>query len=257
MSHPSFCRQCGTPLKPNSQFCPRCGKVVTTVLPPTPEALQQPQAPPQAAAQSGTLWGIDKRILLLALVLLILVLPIFPREKIVNGTTSQYITITNTSYAYQTVTQPAQQEITVVVGNMRQVPQGSSGPGPCYWDPRYGWICPYYGGWGYGGWSSSCNNWRGTTQIVIDVSDRIVKYDQVNEPGGTWTITTTSYSGQTQVYRGVCSLDLTYTGKATVQTTQIVVNTQTIPNVQVQQETIPTQQVVIEHVSLLQILLGY
>ena len=67
-------------MKPNSQFCPKCGKVVTTVLPPSPEAFQPAQAPAQPAAKEGTIWGIDKRIVLLAIVFLILVLPIFPIE---------------------------------------------------------------------------------------------------------------------------------------------------------------------------------
>jgi len=204
-------------------------------------------------SSQATIWGIDRRFVVGALIIVFLVAPVFPREKTVQVTDTVQTTITNTSYQYQTLTQASQQQVTVVVGNMVQLPQG--GNNNCYWDPYYGWICPGYGANISG--QSACGYGYGTTTITVDISDKIIRYDQVNEQGGTWTITLTSINGQTTVYRGVCSFDLTYTGQATVTTSQVVVNTQAIPNTQVVTQPVTHTEVITEHVSILQMLLGY
>jgi len=46
VSAPAFCRQCGTRLKPGSQFCPSCGKGVTMISRPESAGAPFPAPPP-------------------------------------------------------------------------------------------------------------------------------------------------------------------------------------------------------------------
>jgi len=240
--------------------------------------------PPKDNTKIG---GIDRRLVFIVVVFLILILPIFPVEETVAGTPDiRYSTITNYSVQLYTVTQPTSQDITVVVGSGKTVPTNNGGGGNnicemnpwacCYWDPYYGYVCGYYqqggsysggyfgsqngGQWYYGQGGvygrNACNQW-GTGTFTVDVSDKIVRFDVVDEAGGTHTVTLTGFDGRTQVIRGVCSYSLTYTGVATVQTSVAVIETNSVPNLQVSTQQVPTTIVITKHKSILQILLGY
>lgn len=99
--------------------------------------------------------------------------------------------------------------------------------------------------------------------VTIDPSDQYVKREIVSESGGLATVTLTSYDGQAQVFRHVVSYDLTKTGTSTVQATVTLANTYTNsivnPATTVStndcQKCIPQQ--ITEHVSILQMLLGF
>lgn len=263
MSQPSFCRKCGTPLKASSQFCPRCGKSVTVVMPP----IQQTYGPqPQVLSQSSSswssgdkIWGIDKRILLLGLIILVLVLPIFPREKVIYVSGQTQTVSQSTSYAtsFQTYTTNTPITIKVYKGSLQYVSDQYYNYYQqyyqyCYWDQYGNYIC-YYQQWPY------YQQYVGS--VIIDPSDEVIKMEQTNEPGGLVTITLTHYDGTQDSYRHVVFTDLTKSATATVQGTATITNTITNSNVSPVTSTIPCQncqaQTVTEHVSILQMLFGF
>lgn len=232
MSNPDYCRVCGTPLKTGSQFCPKCGKVVTIVSSSsstnqyTSSGTSQPRT--ATVTPSDKIWGIDKRYVVLGLLFLILVVPIVPRQKVVEVTENEMVTVTSTSTSFMTTyaTQQLGQGTTTI-----QV---------------------------YVGYVNSFNS--GNT--IVDPSDHIIRVDYVNEPGGTYTVTLYSYEGQQMVFRQVFGYDLTRTGTAQVQgqgqtlVTPVVTPVAT-PVQNVQQQQVTRSEVITEHVSILQILLGY
>jgi hypothetical protein len=197
-----------------------------------------------------TIWGIPRYFVLAALIILILVVPVFPREKIVHVSSTTMVTLTQTSYSYitsfQTVSQQQQTEIQVYVGYITQgyEYQGNS---YCYWDPFYGWVCGYY-------------NYQ-TKQVTIDPTDHVIRYDQTNEGGGSYTLTLYTYEKQQMVYRGVTGWDLTRSATVTVTgmvtATNTIVNTQTIPYETVHQQDTSHDIVVTEYVSIIQILFHF
>jgi hypothetical protein len=229
------------------------------VLPPIQQTYT-PQAPPQTQswATREKLWGIDKRLLIVGLIVLVLILPVFPRNKIiyVNGETQTVSQSTTYTTSYQTYTTNTQVQIPVYKGSLQTVsdqyyyyyqPYYQS----CYFDQYGNYYC-YYNQWPY--------YQQYTNSITIDPSDEVVKMEQTNEAGGLITVTLTHYDGSQDVYRHVVSMDLTKGAFATVQGTTTLTNTITNSIVNPVTDTVPCQncqaQVVTEHVSILQILLG-
>lgn len=264
MSHPTFCRKCGTPLKPQSQFCPKCGKVVTTILPPITRDFQEPQlAQPQYATPSQSsdkLWGIDKRFIIIAFIVLILILPIFPRDKViyVDGQTTTTSTYQSTYFvtSYQPYSSPSQTQISVYVGTLQVIYQqyyGYWGSWRCYrWGRQI--ICP---GWG-GGWPSYYYN-----TVTIEPSQMVTQISVTQGAYGLMTITLYRNDGSIAgTYSNVVSNNLQQTGTAYVQTTANGISTyiNTLSTPQESVSTVPCQSCIpqhtTEHVSLLQILLG-
>jgi uncharacterized Zn finger protein (UPF0148 family) len=233
MSNPDYCRVCGTPLKAGSQFCPKCGKVVTAVS--YSQSTNQydgssgpSQARAGAPATSDKIWGIDKRYVVVALLFLVLVLPIVPRQKVVEVIENEMVTVTSMSTSFMTTyaTQQLGQGTTTI-----QV---------------------------YVGYVNSFNS--GNT--IVDPSDHVIRVDYVNEPGGTYSVTLYTYEGQQMVFRAVYGYDLTRTGTAQVQGQGQVLITPVVtpvptPMQNVQQQQVKHSNVITEHVSILQILLGY
>jgi hypothetical protein len=205
-----------------------------------------------------SLRGIDKRIFIIALIGLALVLPVFPRERIiyVDGQTLTTQTIQSTTYVtslsgYSTVTQ---QNIPVYVGTIQYVQSQYYGNWGlyCY---RWRWqiICYNYGWPGY--------NSYGTANI--DPGMMVTRIDRSAGAYGLEIITLYRYDG-TSVgsFSTVVSDNLAMTGQATVNVVVSGTNTitNTISNQQTKVYSIPCQkcipQTVMERVSILWILLG-
>lgn len=265
LSDPIFCRQCGTALKPNSQFCPKCGKIVTTVLPPTQP---QYQAPPQSQAtspqQSNKLWGIDKRIFVIAIIALVLILPVIPRDKVVyvdgQTVTTQTVQAITTVTSFQPYVATVPSSVQVYAGTIQYVSQ------PYYYSYQnyyrncyiiYGHVqCSWGGGYPWPSYGSYVNS------VTVDPSQNVVRVDRTQQSAGLWTMTLWRYDGTSWSVNNVYSDNLAQTASSTVQTT--VTQTSTIlnqvTNPQVTISSVPCQscipQHVTERVSILQILLG-
>jgi hypothetical protein len=258
----SFCKQCGKPLEAGIQFCENCGAAVTSV--PEEAKVAQSAAQPTASQQSGKVWGIDKRFIIIALIFVVLIVPVFPRDKIVyvSGQTATTQTYQSTSYQtiLQTSTTTTQKSIQVYVGSIEMVSDQyyqyyQQYYQYCYYD-QYGNIYCNYNYWPYG-----YNTY--TTTATIDPSDRFVKREITQESGGLYSVTLTAYDGQAQVFRHVSTMDLTLTGTTNVEETVTLTNTSTNsivnPGTTVSQASCDAcvPQHITEHVSILQLLLGF
>lgn len=264
MSDAAFCRHCGTPLDPTIQFCPKCGKEVTLVSPPSQPQIQAPTWSQPATTTSDKIWGIDKRALILGIVILVvLVLPIFPHQKtiMVNGQTTT--TVVTQIASFTTVTQSVQSgtqtSIPVYQGYVTTVSAA-----------YYGYYGNYYRncGWRYGRiYCYGYNYWpyynTYTTIVTISASDRIVSISESQGPNGLEVLTLTSADGNTRVIQNVIdSSNLSQTGTTTVSGTTIVANT--IVNTLFSPTTVAfpvdcqqcVQQTVTENISILQWILS-
>ena len=227
------------------------------------------QPPPTAPSQTQAwytgdkIWGIDKRLVLAAVIFLVLVLPVFPVDKViyVNGQTTTTQVNQSTSYttSFQTYTTNTQTSIRVYKGNLEYVS-----------DQYYTYYQPYYYNNCYfdqfGNYYCSYTYWpyyqQYVNSVTIDPTDDVVSVSTTNEAGGLITVTCTHYDGTQDVYRHVVSDDLTKSATDTVSTT--VTQTSTIANSIVTPVTttspVPCQscipQHVTEHVSIIQLLFG-
>ena len=246
MSKPEFCKHCGASLDGESEFCAKCGK---------PVKLSASAESAVKSRMSGKVGGIDKRFLFaIAVIILILVVPVIPRDKIVyvSGQTTTLQTFQSTSL--QTVQTTTQSSIQVYVGTILYV----SAQYYAYYQPYYsGCVRGYYGviRCGYTSWP----NWSAyTTSITVNPSDNIVSIQDTQEAGGYLsTVTLTRYDGSVVTYAHVVNDSLTQTGTAMVQAsgTQTSTVTQTLSTVM----NVPCDkcipQHVTEYVSLVQLLL--
>jgi len=183
---------------------------------------------------SGTIWGIDRRIVLGAAIFLVLVLPVFPRTRMVETTETIYVDVTSYQTSYQTVTKMVETTKTV----------------QCY----VGWM--WSGGYYY--WYYGRYYWYGGSRTVIDPTDHVIKIDYVSEGYNSWTITLYTYEGQQRVFRNVYSYDLTLSGTFTGTETKPATEEKPIITPIVRKE--PREQKklipITERVSILQLLLG-
>jgi len=276
LSHPSYCRKCGTPLKPQSQFCPRCGKEVTTILPPVESVPLQPapQGPvaPYQPQPNQIIHGVDNRILILAIIIVILVLPIFPVTKtvMVSGTTQSVTNTTSFSTSLEVITQPTASQISVYTGTFQYFSN--------YYN-SYPWY--YYGGGGGPWWGRQCFwryshivcNWSqwgwyqpsyGTTVTVTPDMNvvNVIRTQQSYGYGYSESLILVYYNGQqSQTYQNVYADNLAASGTSTISGTTVVTNTLVNTVVNPVTMDVPCDQcmptTVTEHVSILQYLLGY
>jgi len=262
LSHPTFCRQCGTPLKPNSQFCPRCGKTVTTILPP-----YTPTAQPMQPVTSQPFWernvgGIPSWLIFAALIIIVLVIPVIPvhRTIMVPGTTTTVSQSTSLAVSYQTYQTNTQQQIQTYKGSISWVSDQyynyyySYYPyyyTNCYYDQYGYYYCDYTGWYNYQSY---------TGQATIDPSDLVISVQTTNEANGLITLVLTHYDGTQDTYRHVVYDDLTKGGTATVTGTATMTNTLTSTIVNPVTNTIPCNACVpqdhVDYVSILGYLLG-
>jgi hypothetical protein len=262
LSEPAFCRHCGTPLTPDIQFCPKCGKEVTLVLPPGQPQFQVPMSSQTATVSSDKIWGIDKRFIIVAILFLVVILPVFPHQKtiMVDGQTmtTQVTQIASFTTVTQSVQSGTQTSIPVYVGYVRTVPDAyysyyGNYYRNCFW--RYGRIYCYYNYWPY------YNTYINT--VTVSASDRIVSISDSQGPNGLEILTLTSYDGNVRTIQNVIDAsNLSQTGTTTVSGTTIVANT--IVNTLFSPTTVAfpvdckqcVQQTVTEHISILQWILG-
>lgn len=205
---------------------------------------------------SGKVWGIDKRIIIVAIIFLVLVLPIFPRNKTVYVEGQTQVVSQSTSYAtsFQAYATNTQVSIKVYKGSLQYVSdqyyqEYQQYYYQCYYDVYGNWVC-YYTNWpGYQ---------QSTFAVTVDPSDEVVKMEQTNEPGGLITITLTHYDGTSDTYRHVVSTDLTKSATATVQGTATLTNTMTNTIVNPVTSTVPTREAHTEVVycSIVQMMFG-
>jgi hypothetical protein len=269
---PQFCVKCGTNVQGQS-FCPNCGAPVGGVAAPTqPAQSYQPQSyQPTPQPSSNKVWGIDKRILVVIVLFLILVVPVFPRDKIiyVNGSTDTVTMSTSYNTSVQTYTTQSDVSIKVYKGTLNLVSDSYYNNYYNYWNSNYNNNC-YYSDY-YGGWVCTNSNYNynwpyyGQSQyystVTVDPSDNVVKIQQTQESNGLWTMLLTHYDGSSDTYRHVYQMDLTQTGTSTVPGSVSMSNTITNSVVNPVTFSVPCQacipQHVTEHVSLLQLIFGF
>ena len=200
-------------------------------------------------------------------------MPVFPRQSVVyvNGTTQTVTNSTSFSTSLEVVTQSTQSQVSVYTGsfqyfsnnyNYAYSPSWGGNPwNQCQWS--------YGSGYGYGHHHHiSCNrnqwNWyspgSGTT-VNVSPSDNVVNVI-TNQQNGFESLTLVYANGQqSQTYNNVYVDNLAPNGVSTVPATAIVTNTIVNTVVNPVTQTVPCQQcvpmTVTDHVSILQLLLGY
>ena len=247
-----FCKSCGKKLEADSEFCPRCGASTKGVQ--------------TAKTNTGSkIGGVDKRLAIgILVILVILMLPIFPRTETVyvSGTTMTTEIYQSTSFqtslqAYSTV---SQQSIQVYTGTLQYVQAQYSN----YYAPYYAsCVRGFYGivRCGYGGWP---NLSLYTTTVTISPSQNVVNIQSTPGPNGylSTVVLTMANGGGTMTYNNVFNSNLAQTGTSTAQVTvtatSTVTGTTVVPATTVMSgpcnSCVP--QNVTRHVSILQLLLG-
>ena len=139
-----------------------------------------------------------------------------------------------------------------------------------YYYYPYSYYGNYYGYYPYGGYNSyapySGNynnvNYNGyATTVTINSSDNVVQVQQTQESNDLLTLTLTHFDGSSVTYKHVTQQNLAQSATSTIPMTSVVTNT--VMNSAVTPVTNPIQcqncilQHVTDHVSLLQLLLGY
>jgi hypothetical protein len=176
-------------------------------------------------ATSDKIWGIDKRFIIAAVIFVILVVPVFPQEKVVmvdgQTTTTQVTEIASFTTVTQSAQSGAANSIQVYVGYVKVVP-----------DTYYGYFTNFYRGcfWRfrriYCGWRFWPNYNDYLNTVTISASDQIVSISESQAPNGLETVALTSYSGNVRTIQNVIDAsNLSQTGTATVTGTTMVVNT--------------------------------
>jgi hypothetical protein len=236
---------------------------VTTI--PSPAAGTQPQAGAQAPTSTQEpkriMKGIDNRILIAIIIVVFLILPIFPRTRIVyvNGTTQTVTNTTSFSTSLEAVTQSTQSQLSVYTGSFQ------------YFSSSYYYY--YYNNW----WNSGCYwyhhhivcnyvQWYwyqpsyGTT-VTVSPSDNVVDVIRTQQ-GSSESLILVYYNGQkSQTYTNVYVDNLEPSGVSAVPASVTVTNTIVSTIVNPVTQTVPCSECVpmtiTDHVSILQILLGY
>jgi hypothetical protein len=92
---------------------------------------------------SNKVWGIDKRILVVVVLFLILVVPVFPRDKIiyVNGSTDTVTMSTSYNTSVQTYTTQSEVSIKVYKGTLNLVSDSYYNNYYNYWYNNYNNYC--------------------------------------------------------------------------------------------------------------------
>lgn len=266
LSTPNYCRQCGAALKPNSQFCPVCGKAVTHVTPP-----QNGQVVTQTTTRRSSGIGIA---IVVVLILLVLIVPVFPRDRVVyvDGFTQTVTAPSSYNTAIQTFTTPTKMQVSVYQGSLQYIPAQYYSvfyDYPNYYYNYYPYsypyryyscsyyYCPFYS------YSYPINyGYSYATTVIIQPSDNIVRVQQSPESNGYGVrLNLTHYDGTSITYAYVIQQNLSQTGTTIVQ--GVATNTNTITNsiVNPVPATVPCRQCVpqhvTDHVSILQLILGF
>ena len=246
-----FCKACGTKLQPGSEFCSKCGAST--------------KALPSKATTGGKIGGLDIRLVIaIAVILVILMLPVFPQDQIVYVSGQTMTTELYQSTSFQTSLQAystmSQQSIPVYTGTIQYVQNQYYN----YYTPYYSaCVRGYYGIVRCGGYYTWPNYNLYTTTVTISPSNNVVNVQATQQPNAYLsTVTLTKADGSTTTYTNVFNNNLSQTGTSTVQV--MVTQTSTVTQSTMVPATtavnVPCDscvpQHVTRHVSLLQLLLG-
>jgi hypothetical protein len=221
-------------------------------VPPTVETYETQFARPRQTR-------VDGRFVIVAIIFLVLILPVFPVDKVIyeNGQTAITVVTQSTSYLTSTNTYAtnSQLQIQVYKGNVVMLLNQSY-----YMYEPYYFSCHYdYYGYhcDYTPWPSYQNY---TNSVLIAPSDQIVKMQITNETNGLINVTLTHYNGLQVTYRHVISENLAI-GPATITeiVTTTTTNTDQVVNSIATTSTVPCHCIVrqlTERVSIIQLLLG-
>ena len=250
-----FCKHCSKQIEAGSEFCPKCGTPVAGVS----------STDTAKTVTSGKVGGVDKRVLIaIGVIILILIVPVFPRDKIIYVAGQTATTVSYQSTSYQTSLQAypttSQQSIQVYVGTLMYVPSTYYGMYGSYYSRCYRGVYGYIRCGGYNGWPGY-NSY--TTTVTVNPSDNVVKVQDTQQTNGYLSaVVLTKADGSTVTYSNVFNDNLAQTGTSTYQsivtqtstvTQSALVATSSVTNVACE-NCIP--QHVTEYVSLLQLLLG-
>jgi hypothetical protein len=246
-----FCKSCGRKLEPDSEFCPKCGASTKGL--------------PVVASASGKVTRINKRVVIaIGVILLVLLVPVFPRDKIVyvsgETTTTELYQSTTFQTSLQAYPTMSQKTVQVYTGTIQYVQS-----------QYYSYYAPYYsrcvrGFYGFircGGYYGWPNYNAYTTSVTVNPSDNVVSVQDTQQTNGYLsTVVLTKADGSTVTYSNVFNDNLSQAGTSTVQVavtqTSTVTQTSMVPATTVM--SVPCDncipQHVTEHVSLLQLLLG-
>ena len=237
--------------------------------------------PPQTGSRKGG--GLLRVGIIALLILLVLVLPVFPRDRVVyvDGTTQTVTISTSYNTLVSTFSSQAAMQISVYQGTLEYIPDvyyniyfNYQNYGyysyPYYYNsypycpygcsnPPYYYNYPYY--WGYPSYNSYNYGYRLANTITVKPTDNVVKVQQSQQSNGFYTLTLTHYDDTSITYNHVFQQSLAQSGTSTVQGSTTATNTITNSVVNPVTNTVACHQCipqhVTEHVSLLQLILGY
>jgi hypothetical protein len=117
-----FCEKCGYQLRQESFFCPRCGTRAEAATP-IGSRESQPAHVVYTQPQTKSTGGAARGLIIALLLVLILIIPIFPRDRVVyvNGVTQTVMMSTSYNTSIQTYTISTSTQIGVYEGTLRYV----------------------------------------------------------------------------------------------------------------------------------------
>jgi len=261
------CLKCGRVIKEGVAFCPKCGTPTDSVTSPVGKQLASGRAVPIQSPQTGSDKGVwVRRVAIVALILLVLIVPVFPRDRVVyvDGVTQTVTMSTAFSTSIETFTSP-QVVVNVYQGTLQYIP-------PQYYSvfydyPNYNYyqycnLYSYYSCLYYYGYPPRINfGYSYATTVTIQPSDNIVRLQQSPEPNGYgMRLNLTRYDGTSTTYEYVIQQNLSQTGTTIIQgitKTNIITNSIVNPVTSAVSCRQCVLQHVTDHVSLLQLLFGF
>ena len=144
-----FCPKCGNELRQKSVFCPRCGTRIEAAAPIDATKGAIPVQPSQSVAYAqpkNSSGRIAKGVVIGLLIILILIVPVIPRDRVVyvNGVTQAVTMSTAFNTSIQTYTTTAPMQIGVYQGTLQYIPDQ-------YYNQNYNqnFYNQYYGSYQY------------------------------------------------------------------------------------------------------------
>jgi hypothetical protein len=265
-----LCAKCGHGLRKGDHFCPKCG---------TPTKLEGSQSSRQmapVAAQPPRTYSNRGRVAIIAfLILLVLIIPIFPRDRVVyvDGVTQTLVQSTSYNTMTQTYSNPTPMQMNLYQGSFQYIPDQYYyyyfNNQPYYGCYQYGYFYPYGCSYPYYyypfNWyypNSYNYGFHFANTMTIQPSDNVVQVQESQESNGFSTLVITHNDGTSFTYRHVFQQNLTQSG-STVAGTSTVTGTRIVTNSVVNPVTTTVQcqrcvsQHVTEHVSLLQLIFNF
>lgn len=267
------CEKCGQRLAKSNAFCPKCGT-------PTQMAPSTQPSEPVPVHQSNRSPNWKKIGIIALLVLIVLILPVFPRDRVVyvDGATQTLIASTSFNISNQAYANPTNAAISLYQGTLQYIPdqyynyyfnnqlysayQYGFPYNGCY---PFGYYCSYpYYYYPYNGYYRGSYNYgyQFANTITVQPGDKVVGVQQTPESNGFSTLVLTHADGTTFTYRHVYQQNLTQSG-STVVGIRTMTGVSAVTNSVVNRVTtaIQCQQCIMthvtDHVSLLQLLLNF